>query len=92
MPREPSYKDKPLSYWIDPWNEGGEETSEVIAEPLTAMRDRAIPYLIDQLHWKPRLLKLYDRFPGIKFPFTMRYPQGASHPRSRACFCLGPGT
>jgi hypothetical protein len=86
---EPSCKGKPLHYWVDPWAYGGQESPLDVTAALNAMQNRAIPYLIDKLRWKPRpiMLKLYERFP--RFPLFMRYVQGASNPRGPAAHALG---
>lgn len=86
---EPSYNGKPLHYWVDPWAYGGQESPQDVTAALNAMQNRAIPYLIDKLRWKPRpiMLKLYERFP--RFPLFMRYVQGASDPRAPAAHALG---
>jgi HEAT repeat protein len=86
---EPSYKGKRLHYWVDPWVDGGQESPEEVTAALNAMQNRAIPYLIEKLQWKPSptMLKLYERFP--RFPLFMRYVQGASNPRGPAAHALG---
>jgi HEAT repeat protein len=86
---EPSYKGKPLHYWVDFWAYGGQESPQDVTAALNAMQNRAIPYLIAKLRWKPRpiILKLYERFP--RFPPFMRYVQGASNPRGPTAHALG---
>ena len=86
---EPSCKGKPLHYWVDPWAYGGQESPQDVTAALNAMQNRAIPYLIDKLRWKPRpiMLKLYQQFP--RFPPFMSYVQGASNPRGPAAHALG---
>jgi len=70
---EPSYKGKPLHYWVDPWVYGGQESPQDVTAALNAMQNRAIPYLMEKLRWKPSpiMLKLHEQFP--KFPLFMRY-------------------
>ena len=89
LPNELSYKGKSLGYWVDPWNQGGQESPEEVAAALKAMSSRAIPYLINRLRWKPRpiMLKLYEQFP--RFPLFMRYVQGASDGSAPAAHALG---
>jgi hypothetical protein len=86
---EPSYKGKPLSYWVDPWNHGGQESPEEVAAALKAMSSQAIPYLISRLRWKPRpiILRLHKQFPN--FPPLLRYVQGSSNPRGPTAHALG---
>src|SRR5664280_3588534 len=77
LPHELAYKGKPLSYWVDPWTHGGQESPEEVAAALKAMSGRAIPYLISRLRWKPRpiILRLHKQFPN--FPPLLRYVQGS---------------
>jgi hypothetical protein len=87
--REPSYKGRPLHYWVDPWSQGGQESPEEVKAALQAMSGPAIPYLMERLRWRPKpiILKLQNEFPKVPF-FTM-YAQGASNPRGPAAHALG---
>jgi hypothetical protein len=83
--QEPSYKGKPLSYWIDPWAQGGQETEVERSAALTALSERAVPYLVERLLWKPSpiMQRLYKRFPN--FPLLMAYAQGRWDPYMANC-------
>jgi len=87
--QEPSYRGKSLSYWIDPWAEGGHETAADRSAALVAMSEKAIPYLTEQLRWKPLPImhNLYKRFP--KFYFFAAYEQGRWDSRGKAAHALG---
>lgn len=50
---EPRYQGKSLSYWVQPWRYGGQESSESVARALEVMSDRAVPHLIKRLQWRP---------------------------------------
>lgn len=86
---EPSYHGKSLSYWIDPGSRGGRETEAERSFALQAMSGSAVPYLVEQLHWKPsaRMQALYKRFPD--FPPFIAYMSGSADPRGRAAHALG---
>ncbi len=86
---EPSYKGKPLSYWIDPPVSGGPESVTERSSALAAMREQAVPYLVERLHWKPSpvIQRLYHEFPH--FPLFIAYQQGRWDPRGQAAHDLG---
>jgi HEAT repeat protein len=86
---EPSYKGKPLTYWIDPPASGGHESATERAAALAAMRDRAVPYLVGRLRWKPSptVQGLYNKYPN--FPLFIAYQQGQWDPRGQAAHDLG---
>jgi HEAT repeat protein len=87
--QEPSYKGKPLSYWIDPSRRGGCETITDRSAALASMSESAVPYLVEKLRWKPSPImeKLYHRFPN--FPLFSSYEQGGWDPRGEAAHYLG---
>ena len=91
--REPSYNGKPLSYWIDPQRPSDpraqHNTPEEFSAAVTAMGDKAVPFLVKRLHWKPSpivqtLCRWFPTFP----PFA-RSAQGGSDPRQSAAYALG---
>ena len=86
---EPAYKGKRLGYWIDPAMIDGRESPQEVTAALSAMRDQAIPYLVNKLHWKPaRMMKqLYNRFPN--FSPIYQYMHGGADPRGYAAHALG---
>jgi HEAT repeat protein len=87
--REPSYKGKSLTYWIDPSASGGHESVTERSSALAAMREQAVPYLVERLRWKPSpmMQKLYREFPD--FPPFIAYQQGRWDPRGQAAHDLG---
>jgi len=56
-PAEPIVKGRPLGYWLDQIHaENIESSSQEFRSALPEMNDRCIPWLIDELNWKPSLL------------------------------------
>jgi hypothetical protein len=86
---EPSYKGKSLTYWIDPSASGGHESATERASALAAMREQAMPYLVERLRWQPSptIQKLNRQFPN--FPLFVAYQQGRWDPRGQAAHDLG---
>jgi HEAT repeat protein len=89
--REPSYKGKALSYWLDPLDRGQKRyrTPEEVSGALVAMGDPAITLLAHRLHWKPHPVMefLHDRLP--RFPFLAPYLRGRWDSQASAAHALG---
>jgi HEAT repeat protein len=82
-PKEPSYRSKSFYYWMK------RAPSEEASIAFRSMGEKAVPFLVKELQWKPSAMiqRLQRRFPN--FPLTMNYAEGATDPRSGAAYALG---
>jgi hypothetical protein len=85
--REPRYEGKPLSYWIG--HTRGNDSPNQHQAALAAMGDKAVPFLIARLRWKPlpAVQWLSSRFP--RFPLLADYTDRHRMARQGAVYALG---
>jgi HEAT repeat protein len=50
---EPSYLDRPLTYWMRLWQSADDEPPARLHAAFAAMDDRAVRWLVGRLDWKP---------------------------------------
>jgi hypothetical protein len=94
-PAEPLVNGRPLSYWLDQYwlcyfqRENVEESSKKIDAALSAMDDRCIQVLIEELNWKPsRLAAKLNRWAGRWVHLRIEFDDQADR-RAMAALVLG---
>ncbi len=86
---EPSYKGKSLSYWVDPWNQGGNETEAARSAALAAMRERGYSIsggeaALETLADHTKIIQAVSQFPAVHIVYARRLgPERSCRPRVR---------